>query len=231
MAMGPPVAAAAARAAASAVGSSSASSSLVPETRSPVRRSSSAIESLLEGRGTDPAPGGEEVLAVVAVGKIGGDDGVDGIRHGFGPEAGADDGADLGVVLRAAAERNLVELGAFLVDAENADIAGMVMPAGVDAAGHVEAKRPDQLLTRRIFEALGDFLGDRDRAGIGKVAIIETWAADHVAEQIVIAGGEPLGLELVIDGEQVSARDVRQDEVLSVVHPRLVQAVALGKVG
>src|SRR5262245_53126763 len=103
MAMGPPVAAAAARAAASAVGSSSASSSPVPETRSPLRRSSSAIESLLEGRGTDPAPGGKEVLAVVAVGKIGGDDGVDGIGHGLGPEAWADDGADLGVVLRAAA--------------------------------------------------------------------------------------------------------------------------------
>src|SRR6476619_941223 len=117
MAMGPPVAAAAASAAASAVGSSSASSSLVPATRSPVRRSSSAIESLLEGRRSDPAPGSNEVFAVLAVGKIGRDDGVDGIRHGLGAEARADDGADCGVVLRAAAERNLVELGAFLVDA------------------------------------------------------------------------------------------------------------------
>src|SRR4249920_143215 len=231
MAMGPPVAAAAASSAALAVGSSSASSSPVLATRSPVRRSSSAIEGLLEWRRTDPAPGGEEVFAVVAVGKIGRDDGVDGIRHGFGPEARADDGADRGVVLRAAAERNLVELGAFLVDAENANIAGMVMPAGVDAAGHVEAKRPDQLLTCRIFEALGDLLGDRDRAGIGEVAIVEARTADHVAQEMVIAGGKPLGFELVIDGEQISARDVGQDEVLGVVHPRLVPAVALGEIG
>src|SRR6476659_7045862 len=130
---------AAARAAASAVGSRTTAGSLPLVSSMPLARSSSAIESLLEGRRTDPAPGGEEVFAVVAVGKIGRDDGVDGIRHGFGPEARADDGADRGVVLRAAAERNLVEFCDFLVDAENANIAGMVMPAGVDAAGHVEA--------------------------------------------------------------------------------------------
>src|SRR5512146_2132975 len=133
MAMGPPSATAAARAAASAVGSRSASSSPLPATRSPVRRSSSAIEGLLEGRRPDPAPGGEEVFAIVAVGKIGRDDGVDRVRHGLGPEARPDDGADRRVVLRTAAERNLVELGTFLIDAENADIAGMVMAAGVDA--------------------------------------------------------------------------------------------------
>ena len=33
----------------------------------PLARSSSAIEGLLEGRRTDPAPGGEEVFAVDAV--------------------------------------------------------------------------------------------------------------------------------------------------------------------
>src|SRR6185503_20602797 len=131
---------------------------------SPLARSSSAIEGLLEGRRTDPAPGGDEILAVMAVRKIGGDDGVDGVRHGFRPEAGADDGADRGVVLGAAAERDLIELGAFLVDAENTDIAGMVVPAGIDAARHIEAQRPDLRLARGILEALGDLLGDRGRA-------------------------------------------------------------------
>src|SRR5207247_10188363 len=148
MAMGPPVAAALASAAASAVGSSTASSALVPGTRVPVRRSSSAIQGLLEGCGPHSPPRGEEILAVVAVGEIGGDDGVDGLRHGFRAEAGADDGPDGSVVLRAAAERDLVKLGAFLVDAQDADIAGMVVAAGIDAAGHVEAERADQLLPR-----------------------------------------------------------------------------------
>ena len=167
----------------------------------------------------------------MAVRKIGGDDGVDGVRHGFRPEAGADDGADRGVVLGAAAERNLIELGAFLVDAENTDIAGMMVTAGIDAARHIETQRPDLLLARGILEALGDLLGDRDRARIGEVAIVEARAADHVAEKIVIAGGEPLGFELLIDGEQIGAGDMRQDEVLRVIHPRLVAAVTLGETG
>ena len=90
----------------------------------------------------------------------------------------------IGGVLRIAAERYLVKLGAFLVDAENADIAGMVMTTGVDAAGHVETQRPDQLLARGIVEALGDLFGDRDRPRIGEIAIVEARAADHVAEQV-----------------------------------------------
>ena len=98
---------------------------------------------------------------------------------------------------------NLVELSAFLVDAENADIAGVVMPAGIDAARHIETQRPDLLLALRVFEALGDLLGDRDRAGIGEIAIVEAGAADHVAQEIVIAGGKPVRGEDVIDRDHV----------------------------
>jgi hypothetical protein len=47
----------------------------------------------------------------------------------------------------------------------------------------------------------------------------------------VIAGGESLGFQLAIDGDEVGAGDVRQDEVLGVIHPRLVPAVAPGKTG
>ena len=140
-----------------------------------------------------------KLFPVDALGEIGVDDGVDRLRHGFGAEAGADDGADRSVVLRIAAERDLVELGAFLVDAENADIAGMVMAAGIDAARHIEAQRADQLLALGILEALGDLLGDGDRAGIGEIAIVEARAADHVAQEVVIAGGEPACTKLVVE--------------------------------
>ena len=173
-------------------------------TSEPVARSTSAIESLLEGLGADAPPRVEEGLPVAPFGKIGLDDGVDHLRHRFGAEARADDGADSGVVLRIAAERDLVELGAFLVDAEDADIAGVVMAAGIDAARHVESERADQLLALRVLEALGDLLGDRDRAGIGEIAIIEARAADHVAQEIVIAGGEPMR------GEDVVERDTSE---------------------
>ena len=47
---------------------------------------------------------------------------------------GTDDVADRGVLVGAAAERDLIELGAFLVDAEDADIANVMVRASVDAA-------------------------------------------------------------------------------------------------
>src|SRR5262245_47145045 len=128
---------AAASAAPSAFGSSSVAASAGSATSVPVARSSRAIESLLERLRADAPPGVEESLSVAALREIRLDDGVYRLRHRFGAEAGADDRADGRVVLRVAAERNLIELGAFLIDAENADIAGVVMAAGIDAARHV----------------------------------------------------------------------------------------------
>src|SRR5262245_50446943 len=119
---------AAASAAPSAFGSSSVAASAGSATSVPVARSSRAIESLLEGLRADAPPGVEESLSVAALSQIGLDDGVDRLRHGFGAEARADDRADRSIVLRVAAERNLIELSAFLIDTENADIAGVVMP-------------------------------------------------------------------------------------------------------
>src|SRR5680860_238524 len=156
----------------SAFGSSTVATSAGSATSEPVARSSSAIEGLLEGLGPDAAPSIEETLSVAALGEIGVDDGVDCLRHRLGAEAGADDRADGGIVLGVAAERDLVKLGAFLVDAQDADIAGMVMAASVDAARHIKPQRADQLLPLRIFEALGDLLGDGDRAGVGEIAVV-----------------------------------------------------------
>src|SRR5262245_16396448 len=141
--IGPAPAAAAARAAASEVGSSTTVGSGRLVTTVPVVRSSSAIKSLLERRRTDTIPGVEESLSLVAVGEIGFNDSVDRFRHGFGAEARTNDGADGRGVLRIAAERDLVEFGDFLVDTEHADIAGMVMAAGVDAARQVQPQRTD----------------------------------------------------------------------------------------
>src|SRR5665811_705006 len=172
MAMGPALPPAAAlSAASSAVGSSSVAASSGSVTTAPVARSTSTIESLLEGYSAHAAPRLEEALSLVAIFNIGVDDGVDRLRHGLGAEARADDGADRGTVLRVAAERDLVEFGAFLVDAKNADIAGVMVTAGVDAAGHVEPQLADVLLPFRILEALGDLLGDGDRARIGEVTV------------------------------------------------------------
>ena len=98
-----------------------------------------------------------------------------------------------------AAERDLVEFLAFPLDAEDADVAGMVMAAGVDAAGDLDLQRADLLLPAGVGEALGDALGDRDRAGVGERAIVEAGAGDDVGDEAGIGGGEAGGGERVVD--------------------------------
>ena len=105
-------------------------------------------------------------------------------------EGRADDVADAGVLVGAAAEGDLVEFLALLVDAENADMADMVMAAGIDAAGDLDLELADLALALGIGKAAAEPLGDRDRAGIGEAAIVQAGAGDDVADQADIGGGE-----------------------------------------
>ena len=57
-----------------------------------------------------------------------------------------------GVLVGAAAERDLVEFLAVLVDAQDADMADMVMAAGIDAAGDLDLQLADILQARQIGE-------------------------------------------------------------------------------
>ena len=75
--------------------------------------------------------------------EIGAHDVVDGADHVFVRDGRTDDGADRGIVLGAAAQRDLVEFLAVLIDAQNADMADMVMAAGIDAAGDLDLQIAD----------------------------------------------------------------------------------------
>src|SRR4051812_48681977 len=98
-----------------------------------------SIERLLERRGTDTAVGVDEFfLGIEPEAEIGLDDQLDGIGDLLRREAAADDLADRGVFVGRTTQRHLIELGAFLFDAEDADMADMVMAAGVDAAGDLQ---------------------------------------------------------------------------------------------
>jgi hypothetical protein len=55
-------------------------------------------------------------------------------------------------------KQDLVEFLALLVDAENADVADMVVAAGIDAAGHVDVQRADFFLEFRVGEHRLDFV-------------------------------------------------------------------------
>ena len=56
-----------------------------------------------------------------------------------------------------AAERDLIKLLAVLLDAENADMADMVMAAGIDAAGNVDVQPAEIALQIEIAEARASF--------------------------------------------------------------------------
>ena len=80
--------------------------------------------------------------------EVGVDDRLDGVDDLVGGEGRADDVAERRGLGGGAAERDLVELLALLVDAEDADVADVVMAAGVDAAGDLDLQLADVVLTR-----------------------------------------------------------------------------------
>src|SRR5262245_27057647 len=94
-----------------------------------------AIERLLERSGAEPAVGVEEPFgAVHPQREIGFDDRFDRVGHLVGAEAAADDLAERRMLVAGAAERDLVEFRTLLFDAKNADMADVMMAAGIDAA-------------------------------------------------------------------------------------------------
>src|SRR5690349_2964668 len=141
------------------------------------------IGGLFERGHAEAAIGVEEAFAVLTFCEIDVDDALDRIRDLMLAERRAENVADAGVFRAGAAELELVELDAFLVDAEHADMAGVVMPAGVDAAGNLDLQLADVVLALEVLEALGDVLRDGDRARVGEIAIVEARAADDVGDE------------------------------------------------
>ncbi len=133
------------------------------------------------------------------------------VRH-----RGANQRAKLRVFVGLAPERDLIKLLAVLLDAENADVADMMMPAGIDAAGNVDVQAAEITRQLEFVEAPGDFLRDRDRARIGETAIVETGTRDNVADQPDIRDGKADRIERAVKFRQIALRDMRQNEILLV---------------
>src|SRR6516162_5276908 len=148
------------------------------------------IEPFLERRDARAPDRVEQPLAVLAQLDIGADDVLDRVDDLVRAEGVAQDLADRGVFRARAAQQDLVELDAFLVDAEDADMAGVVMAAGIDAAGDLDLELTQIVLALEVGETLLDRHGDRDRPRIGEIAIIEAWAADDVGDEAGICGRE-----------------------------------------
>src|SRR5690606_13019100 len=83
------------------------------------------------------------------------EDGIDRVDDLLAREGRADDLADRGVVAGRATQHQLIGLDALLVDAEHADVADVMVPAGVDAARHLEADLAQVFEVIEVVEALG----------------------------------------------------------------------------
>src|SRR5882724_7308007 len=191
----------------------------------------SGIELLLEGLEADAPIGIEEALAVRAYVEIGVDDGLHRVHHLGGAERRPDDVADGGVLVGAAAEGDLVELGAVLVDAEDADVADMMVAAGIDAAGDLDLQLADVEQLGQVGEMLADLLRHRDRAGVGERAVVEAGAGDDVAGQADIRRRQLQRLQQLPQLVEIGLGDVRQHQVLLVADAHLAEAVAIGEIG
>ena len=114
----------------------------------------SAIDPILERLGADAPVGFDEALAVDARVQISGDQGVDRLDHLVGGDSRAEDRAECGVAeIDVAAEADLVELDAVLIDAEDADVADMMMASGIDAARDLEREIAEVGRTRQRLES------------------------------------------------------------------------------
>ena len=124
----------------------------------------------------------DEAFTFASLGQIDRYNAFDRLGHSFGVDARAEPLAERGSRW-VAAKRDLVVLDAGLIEPENADVADMMVAAGIDAAGNLDAELGRSAAAVRVGETPRNRLRDRDRAGGGERAIIQTRAGDDVGDQ------------------------------------------------
>src|SRR5690606_25995070 len=136
------------------------------------------IDALLEGGDANAAEGVEKLFILGTLLHVDANDLFDDVGHVLLGEGWAEDLSDVGFAAGAATQGHLVELGTFLVHPENADMADVVVPAGIHAAGNVQVQLADVEQVIEVVEAALDGFGNRDRLGVGQRAEITARAAD-----------------------------------------------------
>ncbi len=167
----------------------------------------------------------------MALGHIGVDQASDNARNLVSSEGRADHGAEAGVRALLAADGDLIPLRAILVDAEDADVADMVMAAGVHAPRNVEFELADVVQVIKVVKGLLDGLRDRDALRIGQRAEIAPWTADDVGEQADIGRGQAVLASRLPERVQLTELDIGEDEVLLVRDADLAETEPVGKLG
>ena len=76
--------------------------------------------------------------------------------------------------------RKLVKLLSLFIHAQDADVADMMVAAGIHAPGDIDCQFADVVDPVHVLKAFVDFLGNRNRAGIGERAVVESGAGNDV---------------------------------------------------
>src|SRR5258708_2354525 len=106
----------------------------------------SGIDPLPEGFDAKPLHGiDEKLVGPGAQREIGFDNILDHVGDFTVGHRGADQRSDLRLFVGTAADRDLIKLLAVLLDPENADMTDVMVAAGIDAAGDIDVKPPDQI--------------------------------------------------------------------------------------
>ncbi len=148
------------------------------------------IDALLEQVNADALVGVDETLIFGALFDVHIDQFADHLGHGFLGEGRAEDLAQARIAAGAATQGHLVEFFAFLVHAQDADVADVVVTTGVHATGNVQVQLADVEQVVQVVETALDRFGNRDRLGVGQGAEIAAWAADDVGQQADVRRGE-----------------------------------------
>src|SRR6267143_3643805 len=204
-----------------------------------MRRSliSVAIYGFLEGFYPDAVHHVDEALGVaVAAREVTLDQLFDHVRDLGTREGRADDlaegsapaGPDLALV---AADLDLVPLLAVLVDAEDADVAHMVVAAGIHAARDVQIELADVVQIVEIVEAALDRLGDRNGLRVRQRAEVTPGAADDVGEQAEVRRREPEWAYLAPYRDEIGLPYIGEHQVLLVRDAQLAEGIAVGELG
>ena len=136
-----------------------------------------------------------------------------------------------GRAVLASADRDLIPLLAGLVHAQDADVADVVMAAGVDAARDVQVQLADLEQVVQVVELALDGFGHRDGDGIGQRAEVPAGTGDDVGEQTHVGGGQVQRFQLPPEFVQARAAHVGQDQVLLVRDAQFAEAMLVGQRG
>ena len=114
----------------------------------------------------------------------------DHVGHFFGLERRSHHARQLGMIALLAAQRHLIPFFAILIDPQHADIADVVMAAGIDTTRDIQRQVTQIVDEIEVIEARLNALRNRNRLGIGQRTKIAARAGNDIRQQTDIRRGK-----------------------------------------